>query len=159
MVDRLQSHATPTGDRDNPENPSPGQACGAELPRVDLATLRRLADAASPGPWRAGSWRGHCRLAHTHGPSVCKYDYELETAAPDDDFFGRYVSGVEPTTIVGSSDDGPMLNRHDAAFIAAARAAVPALCDEVERLRAELAAVEQELVVATKFALLALGGK
>jgi hypothetical protein len=126
MVDRLQSHATPTGERHNPENPSPGQACGAELPRVDVDAIRARLAKASSKPWQ---------LAGTY-PDVTVLDGTADS---------RFVAECSDTD--------------DASFIAHASADVPALCDEVERLRAELAKTEQELVVATKFVLLALGGK
>lgn len=72
-----------------------------------LADWRALAEAATPGPW---AWR------------VTEDRHWAEVTPPPDDRDGPVARSL--------ADD-------DAAFIAAARDAVPALLDEVERLRAE----------------------
>lgn len=75
-----------------------------------------LAEAATPGPWKSGwSWQDAInggKSAWSEGPV----------------HVGETLSQVAPQAIA------------DAAFIAAAREAVPALVAEVRRLRAELAA-------------------
>lgn len=78
---------------------------------LDLAALRGLCEQATPGPWREGSVEKEAVFCE-HGCS-----------------FGP---GIERNLL--------RLNKHfpheaDAAFIAAARTALPALLDEVERLR------------------------
>jgi hypothetical protein len=78
----------------------------------------RLAKAASPGPWEAGD------------------GYEQEDGA----WWVADANGL----MVACPDQGPEEN--DARFIAAARVAVPALLDEVERLRGAAAAEEAEVV-------------
>lgn len=80
---------------------------------AELAALKALADAATPGPWEAG-------------------EYNRVTAD------GRHILKCR------DQYDGVRLAIHDnanadAAFIAAARDAVPELVAEVDRLRAELA--------------------
>lgn len=101
------------------------QTCGAETPlarcrRVDrLEIIRGRIEAASPGPWRAGTspggaagvWRAG---SQTDDPSLC---------------------------VVASVPTGEDLG--DAAFIAHAREDVPILIAEVERLRAENDALRQ----------------
>jgi uncharacterized protein (DUF885 family) len=80
---------------------------------TDHAALRALADAATPGPW------------------------EVERDPYGDDDYpvsanGRYLCVSPDDGVRGGHSEA------DAAFIAAARDAVPALLDEVERLRKEL---------------------
>ncbi len=79
---------------------------------IDDQTLnewKRLAEAATPGPWQAKNYGSDGVDAWLH---------------------------LSPTVAIGS-DHAHWLT--DATFIAAARVAVPALLAEVERLRAELA--------------------
>lgn len=77
-----------------------------------------LAEAATPGPWKSGwNWQDTIsdgKSAWGEGPV----------------HVGEKLSQVAPQAIA------------DAAFIAAAREAVPALVAEVRRLRAELAAAQ-----------------
>ena len=91
-----------------------------------LAELRWLAEAATPGPWES---------SHNVDP-------------PSDDNYrpnnpNREGRGEGPT-ITGTYRDVKAMAAADAAFIAAARTAVPALCAEVERLTAQVAALEAE---------------
>lgn len=86
---------------------------GGERPvgATELDTIEALANAATPGPW-----------AHGRG-------YEQEDP-------GAYVyqaQGCGPVVATGMDPIDPA----DAAFIASARTAVPALCREVRRLREE----------------------
>lgn len=71
----------------------------------DLKRLRELAEAATPGPWTAG------RSAHHLGWNLYR-DGGIDVSEPSAGF-----------------------DESDADFIAASREAVPALLDEVERLR------------------------
>ena len=77
---------------------------------IDTEALRRLADAATPGPW----------------PLLGG---------------GEYVGGVG---LLVAPDDGGV-SPANAAFIAAARTAIPALLDENAALRARIKAVEDVL--------------
>ena len=75
-----------------------------------LAQWRALADAATPGPWEA-------------------------TSTWSDDGDSYYVAVVDGRALL---DTYVSMTDADAAFIAAAREAVPALLAEVERLTAEV---------------------
>lgn len=85
------------------------------IAQKQLDKWRRLADAATPGEW----WLDFRQVFNGEVPyiNVC-----VTTDAAD-------IAGL------GEQEEC----QADAAFIAAAREAVPALLDEVERLRAELA--------------------
>lgn len=83
-----------------------------------MAAIRALCDAATPGPWK---WWTSCSWRRLKS-----------------DRAGVSLSVAEPFV---ASDGHPDLDikEADQAFIAAARTAVPALLDEVERLRAVVA--------------------
>lgn len=84
-----------------------------------LAEWKRLAEEATPGPWRC----------------ECEPDYGhyVHAAPGTPTFTGGDMSG---TLITGEfGDSGETLGEADSHFIAAARTAVPALVAEVERLR------------------------
>jgi hypothetical protein len=83
---------------------------------LDTKAIRARADAATKGPW-----------AHS--------EKELWACVATPTHLGQQVAAV-----AGSDPD---LVRATASFIAAARTDVPALCDEVDRLRA---AITQALV-------------
>lgn len=71
----------------------------------DLTRIRELADAASRGPWEV-------KVIQPHMDGRCQY--RVGPSGP-----GGFMGLVFP---------------QDAEFIAAARSAVPAMCDEIERL-------------------------
>jgi hypothetical protein len=82
---------------------------------------KRLADAATPGPWR-----------HRHVEPLAKWGVSVnEVEAPESD--ACWIAKVLNHEHCIRTKPGDQ-NAH---FIAASRSAVPALCDEVERLRAE----------------------
>lgn len=87
---------------------------------ANLAEWRALAEKATPGPWRK------------HG-SVVFFDHENY----GDDQWLALSGGIgrDGTTLTDSGGFTRAMNTGDAAFIAAARIALPALLDEVERLR------------------------
>lgn len=91
-----------------------------DLTTARLAELRRLADEATPGPWE------HSKA------------YRLNVVAPDGQIIGR-VSGSMVTDAVGESFNGT-----NAAFIAAARSAVPALLDALARVEALVSGWERD---------------
>lgn len=82
-----------------------------------LAEWRRLADEATEGPWEAYSL-----------PAVPPGQWQMVGVGQVDNEMGHRIEAM--------FDD-------DAAFIAAARTAVPVLLDEVERLREALATQEE----------------
>lgn len=75
----------------------------------ERAELRRLAEAATPGPWKVEEYEEW----DDSGRRLCWY------------------------VDMPGNEDSTVLLEMDAAFIAAARTAVPALLDEVDQLRAE----------------------
>ena len=84
--------------------------------------LKKLAEAATPGPWRTGSISRWCSLPHQHGGNACKYTNVSWNDDPA--FFGRYVSvASDGAEIVGGDDYGPKLSLSDAVYIAAANPA------------------------------------
>lgn len=91
----------------------------------DLAALRELLDAATPGPWE---WRPKMRdsevrdLVHIHDPRL------------------------HPTNVLKTTEDWPPTEA-DAALIAAAVTALPALLDRVERAEAAVKRVRTDLAV------------
>lgn len=94
----------------------------------DVARWAALADAATPGPW-----------------SVCGAN-----GCPRQDIWSK-TADVEVAAASGVNECGEGLvvdqQRANAAFIASARTAVPALCAEVARLRAELAPIVNPLKI------------
>ena len=90
---------------------------------LDLLELRALADLATPAPWFVQADRH--RVCGIIGPKMAAYDDE-----PEQEW--REVQIVE-------TDGGHYPPRwNDAAFVTAARSAVPALLDRVEKLEAGL---------------------
>lgn len=88
---------------------------------IDLDKLKALAEAATPGPWAI------CTAPDTNNrQAVCDHNFE-------------YIARTDTYSI--HPDESCEAN---AAFIAAARNAVPELVDEVERLRDRLRAVEAQ---------------
>ncbi len=81
---------------------------------LDLDAIQALSDAATPGPWCTDSWEIYQGTEYEPGLSM----WIGETC--------RGTSSLEQ-------------DRADAAFVAAARTAMPALVAEIHRLRAELA--------------------
>lgn len=92
----------------------------------EIAALRALVDAATPGPWT------------TKGPGRGWGDH-VAVLSPDDD--GPAVA------LAWASREW----KRDAAFIAASRAAVPTLLDEVERLRGALRECVGQMACAAMF--------
>lgn len=87
------------------------------IPPAQLKEWRALADAATPGPWHAPSLASGVRHLERN------VEWYGDQCPDDHNLPGR--RGAD-----GGSSDGN--------FIAAARTAVPALIDEVERLRSAL---------------------
>lgn len=95
----------------------------------DLAELRRLHAETPPGPWRAGRMDTESYEGTGAGPYKNVYR--------DDPGFPPNASGTEyhpPVTVARGEGEGC---RPIAAFIAVAHEAVPALLDEIARLRSE----------------------
>lgn len=88
-----------------------------------LAELRRLADAATPGPW---AWEATSQQDNSWCVGTTDPPHEGEVVTDDDTVVVDWVA-----------ESGNAERLADAAFLAASRTAVPDLLDEVERLRAE----------------------
>lgn len=101
---------------------------------AELARLKALADAATPGPWKRStkSWDGDD--IHTIVVNVGNGDEAEVLQEPTD--FSCYPSGSFVTT------SGTVANLD---FAAAARTAVPALIAEVERLKEKIRRMEVDL--------------
>ena len=119
--------------------------------QIDRDRLRKLADAATEGPWERGNWyhvqgSTHCTCSKSHGPlvgidphgtygemHVHRYsDYPLwenGIRARDD-----AVGGVD---VVIETDEYGTMSDADAEFIAASRTAVPALLDQLAQAEAD----------------------
>ena len=104
--------------------------------------LRRLAQAATPGPWFAGAWSGQCHINHggIHpGPPGCKYDY-VKTEA-----YGFVSADAPGMSVVSETKNGTQMAARDKGFIAAANpAAVLALLDRIEALEKEVTQSERK---------------
>ena len=120
--------------------------------QIDRERLRKLADAATPGPWERGNWyhvqaSTHCTCSQSHGPlvgidphgtygemHVHRYSddplWENGIRARDD-----AVGGVD---VVIETDEYGTMSDADAEFIAASRTAVPHLLDQLDQAEAEL---------------------
>lgn len=94
---------------------------------IDRDELRKLADAATPGPWEAITDR---------------YDSEIGW------YMGGHIPNVADEFRTEHDGDHPPLGAEDAKFIAAAREAVPALLDQLDAAEARIAAVDAELLYA-----------
>lgn len=90
---------------------------------LDLNKLEALAKAATPGPWRTGSWTGHCKKpSHAGGrhPGAGGDDPCVYEPVFMDGLQG--IAGPE-AGVVWSSYDGVEMGDADAAYIAAANPA------------------------------------
>lgn len=99
-----------------------------------LAAIRALCDAATPGPWEARIYDDGAFVDMPGTPAALFSD---AWQAKDGD------GGIS----VDLNSAGPVseVNKRNIEFIAACRTAVPALLAEVERLRADAAALQQAL--------------
>ena len=93
----------------------------------DLAAIRKLTDAATPGPWGVGNGTNIVRGLEVTGRGSYTCIQSVAEVTDEDD---REDWDHDDFVEVDPEDD--------AEFIAAARTLVPALCDEIEQLRAEL---------------------
>jgi hypothetical protein len=108
---------------------------------VDTVKLRELCERATPGPWRKGSPTIKCILPHfPHGQGQCEYGHhgwdDYREVHQDRPYTGQ--DDAEAGLIAGQWDyeEGGIRKDEDAAFIAAARTALPECLDLIEYLRA-----------------------
>ena len=102
---------------------------------IDTAELRRLCAEATPGPWL------YCPLPHDDWGTV---RVSVGDMMP---FVAIGRSGGVAADLDQHRRDGTDPYGANARFIAAARAALPQLLDEVERLKAEVARARAEGVI------------
>lgn len=98
----------------------------------EISRLRELASAATPGPWiKAGPWP-HVAIWKPNG----EFDYETNSDTEEPD----HVCDVHRSSMNEHGEWQLSSPEQDAnaAFIAAARTALPSLLDENDRLRAAL---------------------
>lgn len=98
---------------------------------IDIEAIRKRAAAATLGPWV------------TEEDYYDGLRYSIEVAAPDPDEPGEQVIVARCKDKCGLHRK--LFRREDADFIATARSDVPALCDEVELLREQLADALEEV--------------
>jgi hypothetical protein len=109
--------------------------------------LRAALAGASPGPWRAGGPTFRCVLDHgpggRHGAGVCRYTFDgwaddYGEVSRDIGYTPESVSTDRPPVVAGTWDyeEGGVKEPADAAFIAAARNALPHLLAERDALLA-----------------------
>lgn len=91
---------------------------------LDLGTLRALCDAATPGPWTADI-DDHGRVLR-----ILANDREADNGLGPEREFEKIVETIVETDAGYYPPEQP-----DALFIASTRTAMPALIDEIERLR------------------------
>lgn len=106
---------------------------------LDLAALRALCDAATPGPWEAGFYNKVISVPLSNEHMRIEREIDAMGEVPPE---SHPVWDSLPNTFVCfaptiGGDTPTAQGLIDARFIAAAREALPALLDEVERLRAE----------------------
>jgi hypothetical protein len=99
---------------------------------MNLPDLEKLLESATARPWRQGMVSGRCeKPAHgknghpgPRGDDPCEYTYRIVA----DDAYARSQIAVEPNiTLIGTDDNGPVLQEKNAALIVAAVNALPEL--------------------------------
>ena len=99
---------------------------------LDIAAIRARADACFKAPWTAGMFTVEC---DRHDYEDCPGDgeHEIERIESPDEYPSSQVIADVPGM--------ECFSKPHAAFIAAARTDVPALCDRVEALEAALRSI------------------
>lgn len=100
------------------------------IPETQLAHWEQVCREATPEPWDL-----ELDGREAHGSPT----YNLLGPSPfvEPDAPRGYILGGGPLTECGHHDHAPIIGTANAAFIAAARTALPALLEEVRRLKAE----------------------
>ena len=106
-----------------------------------LSEIEKLANAATPGPWFWDTNRRirSCGLKAPHDGGTMVMDFVrwgMHSAQPRFNDCSKMFGGILRTAV--EYDENPEIENPNAAFIAAAREAVPALVAEVRRLRAQV---------------------
>lgn len=112
-----------------------GAETGLGSGRLDIAAIRARADAATPGPWHAET---DCFDPDNPEIEACVTNITEDLA--DHDVLFTSTTGMNVGHRENWATAEASREMRDARFMATARTDVPALCDEVDRLRRELAA-------------------
>lgn len=106
---------------------------------LDLTPIRERCERATPGPWHycpCGEKSNDCILGVAYGEKGQPPPGRVELH-PYDEKTGKYDMWSLDIEEIASRDNHARYD--DFAFCAHARTDIPALCDEVEALRAEVA--------------------
>jgi hypothetical protein len=101
---------------------------------LDVKAIRARADACFVAPWVATNFAVECGHPVGEGEDCSRCAGEGETEVERIESPNEYPDGGQ---VVADVPGLEMFSKPHAAFIAAARTDVPALCDEVVRLKAE----------------------
>lgn len=104
------------------------------MSRPDTKAIRALADACFRAPWTATTFTVECDR-HDYEECPGEGEHEAERIESPDE----YPAYPDSPQVVADVPGMEMFSKPHAAFIAAARTDVPALCDRVEALEAALA--------------------
>jgi hypothetical protein len=94
---------------------------------IDLAAIRKRAEAATPGPWKVEKNEKNA----TSGKNwlLAYFGLKIDHAENKDYHYFLTTDNVRASNLVGGCDK-------DSEFVAHARTDIPALLDELERIRA-----------------------
>lgn len=107
------------------------------MAELDLKAIRARADAAAPGPW--GVWDEHAEVWSMVTKNTPGEIRSAKGGGPIAEFHSR-EEDIDPDWEDGEPSREAVRN---AVFAAAARTDVPALCDRVEALEREVAALRE----------------
>jgi len=120
----------------------------------------------TPGPWRVGTWAGHCRKPHPTrdglhpgpgGADGCEYEYSFQLGSPDDHYMPGIAGPQSKQMVVDTSYDSLCIRWPDAVLISAAPEMYEALrlvrriwakddsCEEIRAIDAAIAKAEGRL--------------
>lgn len=104
---------------------------------IDAKELRELEARATKGPWMHGDWSGQCHENHPHGRGHCNYQYTPNLAEDEEGYASGYISsGIDPISIIVTTDEYGKMDFVDARFIVAMRNSLIPLLDRLEKLEA-----------------------
>lgn len=106
---------------------------------IDTREIRALADACFVGPWRAGEFEVDCTHEQDCGAEHTLHTVEAPSEYPPSETDPQIIAEIDD--LADGTIDVPGLQgfaEPHARFIAEARTLVPAMCDEIDSLRAAL---------------------
>jgi hypothetical protein len=106
---------------------------------AELTRLKEICEKATPGPWFVAKLPWDDRSTAIYG------NRELSIGPSNDPHGARLITDCDVTMEwIEGEPDGSIEDRFNAAFIAEARTALPALIAEVERLREALEKIAEQ---------------